>query len=176
MRYILALHIIFVITWFAGLFYIVRLFVYHAEAGLKNEPDRSILIDHFKGAEKRLWYGITWPSAILAYIFGLWILFTVYGTNIPAWLQLKLCFVAGLTIYHLMCGRIFRRFQNGEIPFSGMKMRLWNEVATVFLVAIIFIVILKDTTNWIKGLAGLLIFSGLLVLAINFYKKIREKS
>jgi len=175
MRYLLALHIIFVITWFAGLFYIVRLFVYHSEADLKKEPDRSILIDHFKGAEKRLWYGITWPSAVLSWVFGVWVLISLYGMNIPGWLLLKLGFVTGLTIYHLLCGMIFNRYQKGKIPFSGMKMRLWNEVATVFLVAIIFIVILKDTTNWIKGLLGLIVFSAILVFAINLYKKIREK-
>ncbi len=176
MRYVLALHIIFVITWFAGLFYIVRLFVYHSEAGHKNEPDKTILINHFKGAEKRLWYGITWPSAILAWTFGLWYMFTIYGSNVPGWLLLKLAFVGGLTIYHLMCGWIFKKFRKDVIPFTGMKMRLWNEVATVFLVAIVFIVILKDTTNWIKGLTGLIVFSLLLVLAINLYKKIREKN
>ena len=90
MLYLLALHIIFVVTWFAGLFYIVRLFVYHSEAKEKPEPERSILISHFKGAEKRLWYGITWPSAIGTYIFGIWLLVDRYGANIPEWLFLKL--------------------------------------------------------------------------------------
>ena len=60
--YVKALHIIFVVTWFAGLFYIVRLFIYHTEANLKSEPERSILVRHFKVAEKRLWFGITFPS------------------------------------------------------------------------------------------------------------------
>ena len=68
--YIKSLHIIFIVTWFAGLFYIVRLFIYHAESNQKQEPDRSILIDHFKVAEKRLWFGITFPSMILTYVFG----------------------------------------------------------------------------------------------------------
>ena len=171
----MALHIIFVVTWFSGLFYTVRLFVYHSEADLKPEPERSILFSHFKIAEKRLWYGITWPSAIGTYVFGTALLYNLYGKNIPDWLYLKLLFVLGLTVYHLLCGRILKSFQNDEIKFSGMKMRLWNEVATLFLVAIIFIVVMKDLTNWIKGFLGLLIFSAIIFAGIKIYKRIREK-
>ena len=171
----MALHIIFVITWFAGLFYIVRLFVYHSEANLKSEPERSILMAHFKVAEKRLWYGITWPSAVGTYIFGIALLVNMYGSNIPDWLYLKLGFVVGLTIYHLLCGRILNQFQKNEIYYSGIKMRLWNEVATIFLVAIVFIVVMKDLTHWIKGVFGMIIFSAILIFAIKIYKNIREK-
>ncbi len=176
MLYLKALHIIFVITWFAGLFYIVRLFVYHAEANDMPDAEKNVLIRHFKVAEKRLWYGITWPSAILTWIFGIWLLVRMFGSQIPDWLWVKLSFVIGLTIYHLLCGRIFQQLQRDDCRYSGMKMRLWNEVATVFLVAIIFIVILKDSTDWIYGLAGLLVFSIILLLAIRIYKKIREKN
>ncbi len=176
MLYLKALHIIFVITWFAGLFYIVRLFVYHAEANDMPDAEKNVLIRHFKVAEKRLWYGITWPSAILTWIFGIWLLVRMFGSQIPDWLWVKLSFVIGLTIYQLLCGRIFQQLQRDDCRYSGMKMRLWNEVATVFLVAIIFIVILKDSTDWIYGLAGLLVFSIILLLAIRIYKKIREKN
>ena len=175
MLFVLALHIIFVVTWFAGLFYIVRLFVYHSEAKLKPEPERSILIAHFKVAERRLWYGITWPSAIGTYVFGIWLLVEMYGRNIPGWLILKLVFVAGLTIYHLLCGKFFNNYQNDKKTFSGMMMRLWNEVATFFLVSIVFLVVLKDTTNRITGLVALLVFSGILFLSIKIYKKVRER-
>src|ERR1017187_5529456 len=99
--YLLALHIIFVVTWFSGLFYIVRLFVYHAEAEKKIEPEKSILQKQYKLMEKRLWYGITWPSMIGTYVFGFWMLYENYGLNIPAWLLLKLSFVFGLTLYHI---------------------------------------------------------------------------
>jgi protoporphyrinogen IX oxidase len=176
MLYIKALHILFVVTWFSGLFYIVRLFVYHSESNEMPHDERNILVRHFKIAEKRLWYGITWPSAILTWIFGIWLIIITYGFQIPNWLWVKICFVLGLTIYHLLCGRIFRQLQNDDCRYSGMKMRIWNEVATVFLVAIIFIVILKDTTEWIYGLAGLLVFSLLLLFAIKVYKKTREKN
>lgn len=174
MLYLLALHIIFVVTWFAGLFYIVRLFVYHSEADLKSETERKILFAHFKIAEKRLWLGITWPSAIATYIFGIWLLLDVYGNYIPDWLYLKLGFVLLLTVYHLLCGWMFKSYQKDIIRFSGMKMRLWNEVATIFLVAIVFIVVMKDLTNWMIGAGGMIIFSLLLLMAIKIYKKKRK--
>ncbi len=175
MLYLLALHIIFVITWFAGLFYIVRLFVYHSEANNNKEPERSILMAHFKTAERRLWYGITWPSAIFTWIFGIWLLISIYGSEIPGWLYLKLVFVAGLTAYHFVCGFMFKKYQKQIIKYTGMQMRLWNEVATLFLVTIVFIVVLKDLTNWVWGLVGMLIFSILLFGAVRIYKRIREK-
>lgn len=176
MLYILALHLIFVVTWFSGLFYIVRLFVYHSEANNSPEPERSILIKHFKLAEKRLWYGITWPSAIGTYIFGLWLLFDIYSAGIPGWLVVKLIFVFALTIYHLICGRIFNKYKKGKINFSGMQMRMWNEVATIFLVTIIFIVVLKDLNSWLNGLIGLIAFSLVLLSAIKMYKRFRENN
>lgn len=176
MLYIKALHILFVITWFAGLFYIVRLFVYHSEANEKPEPDRSILIRHFKGAEKRLWYGITWPSAILTYVFGFWTWNKFYGSVFPSWLIVKLCFVLGLTIYHLYCDRLIKEYRTDKIRHSGQFMRVWNEVATVFLVAIVFIVVLKDSLSWIPALGGFLIFVVLLMSAISVYKRMRKKS
>ena len=173
--YLKALHIIFVVTWFAGLFYIVRLFVYHSEASNKPEPDRTILTNHFKVAEKRLWYGITWPSMIGTYLFGFWMAYELYGFSFPGWLLLKLAFVIGLTLYHLQCGNMFRYFQRNEIRYSSMKLRLWNEVATLFLFSIVFIVVLKDQGNWLWGVVGLILFALALTLAIYLYKKARGR-
>jgi protoporphyrinogen IX oxidase len=179
MLYIKALHILFVVTWFAGLFYIVRLFVYHSEANEKAEPDRSILINHFKGAERRLWYGITWPSAILTYIFGFYTWNKFYGSVMPSWLMpswliVKLLFVGGLTLYHLYCDKLVKEYRNDRIRHSGQFMRVWNEIATVFLVAIIFIVVLKDSMSWLPALGGLLLFVAVLMGAIAVYKKLRR--
>lgn len=176
MLYVKALHIIFVVTWFAGLFYMVRLFVYHAEADRQQEPERSILISHFKGAERRLWYGITWPSAVLTWIFGLWLGYSYYGFDFPSWLLLKLAFVLGLTIYHLWCGRVFKDVKDDRIKWSGTAFRIWNEVATLFLVAIVFLVVLKDQLAWINGVIGLIVFSVILMAAIRIYKRIRESN
>ena len=104
--YIKALHLIFVITWFAGLFYIVRLFVYHAEAKQKPQPEQDILIKQYQLMQYRLWYIITWPSAILASVFAYWMLFfTESGTFwlTQPWMHVKLAFVLLLYIYHLKC-------------------------------------------------------------------------
>ena len=174
MLYLKALHIIFVVTWFAGLFYIVRLFVYHAEAEELPDQERKVLTDHFLGAERRLWYGITWPSAVLTWVFGLWLSYSYFGWDFPDWLLTKLLFVIGLTLYHLSCGRIYRGFLNGTNRWTGTGLRIWNEVATVFLIAIVFIVVLKTQMDWVKGVVGLILFSAVLMMAIRIYKKIRE--
>jgi putative membrane protein len=173
--YLLALHIIFVVTWFAGLFYIVRLFIYHAEAEKKTLSEKDILQKQYKIMEKRLWYGITWPSMIGTYVFGFWILYENYGLNIPAWLLLKLAFVFGLTLYHIQCHVMYSRFQKDVVKYSSFKLRMWNEVATLFLVAIVFIVVMKDTLRFVWGLLGLILFSVTIYLAIRIYRKGREK-
>ena len=172
--YVLALHIIFVVTWFAGLFYIVRLFVYHAEAEKKPSPEKEILQAQYKIMEKRLWYGITWPSLFGTYIFGGWLLYERYGINIPDWLLLKLCFVFGLTLYHIQCHVMFGKFQKDIIKYSSFKLRMWNEVATLFLVAIVFIVELRDTFSFVKGILGLILFGVTIYLAIKIYKSKRK--
>jgi len=171
--YIKSLHIIFVVTWFAGLFYIVRLFIYHTEADQKPEPARSILINHFKLAEKRLFFGITYPSMILTYIFGFWMAYSMFGLDFPHWLWMKLLFVLGLTVYHFICHRMFNNLQNDKITSTSFKLRIWNEVTTLFLFAIVFIVVLKDSGNWLWGMAGLVLLAVALMVAISIYKKIR---
>lgn len=173
--YVLALHIIFVVTWFAGLFYIVRLFVYHAEAEKKSEPEKSILQNQYKIMEKRLWYGIAWPSMVLTYVFGTWLLFLNLNYLKEAFFILKLCFVFGLTLYHLQCHVMFSQFQKGIVKYSSFKLRLWNEVATVFLVAIIFLIVLKQNTSWVWGMLGLVIFTAALYAGIFIYRKNRRK-
>lgn len=172
--YLKALHIIFVVTWFAGLFYMVRLFVYQAE--VKSDSATRALIDHLKGAQRRLWYGITWPSAVLTWIFGLSVGYTLFGWDFPSWLMLKFLLVVLLTVYQIICHLMFLKFQREEISWSGGALRIWNEVATLFLVAIVFLVVLKDNLGWINGVLGLLAFAAALMAAIRIYKRIREKS
>lgn len=175
-KYLLALHIIFVICWFAGLFYIVRLFIYFAEAESRPENEKFILQEQFKIMQNKLWYIITWPAMIGTYIFGFWIVYDVYGMNIPAWLLLKFAFIFGLTLYHLQCGLILDQQKKNIVKYTAFKLRMWNEVSTVFLVAIIYIVVLKDTLNWIYGVIGLILLSILLMMAVRLYRKMREKN
>src|SRR5215203_1405106 len=102
--YIKALHIIFIVTWFSGMFYIVRLFIYNTEAGERSAAERDILRMQFSVMIRRLWLGITWPSAILTLVFGIW-MWSLLGVT-PSWLVIKLGFVLGLYLYHLSLHRL----------------------------------------------------------------------
>lgn len=173
--YLKSLHIIFVVTWFAGLFYIVRLFIYHAEAEKKEEPAKEILQTQYKLMEKRLWYIITWPSAILASIFAFWMLIDnpVY-LEMP-WMHVKLSFVLALYFYHGKCHSMYKQLQRDEVKYSSLKLRIWNEVATIILFAVVFLVVLKNAINWIWGVVGIILVSVLLMMSVRLYKKIRAK-
>ena len=171
--YLKALHLIFIVTWFAGLFYIVRLFIYHAEAESKEEHERSVLQNQYKIMEKRLWYGITWPSMVLALVFGLW-LAEIKNLWLDPWFQAKLVLVFLLFLYHLECGRIYLNFQKGRIHRSPQWLRYWNEAATLFLIAIVFLAILKSTLDLYWGLGGLAGITICLGLSIYIYKKLRK--
>ncbi|MBL4662867.1 MAG: CopD family protein [Flavobacteriaceae bacterium] len=173
--YVKSLHLIFVITWFAGLFYIVRLFIYQIEASQKPSPDKEILGDQFKIMAKRLWYIITWPSMILAIGFAVWLLILRPFFIADAWMQVKLGFVGLLIIYHLKCHKIFAQLQKDEVRHSSNFMRLFNEGATIPLFAIVFLVILKNAVNWIYGTLGIILFAILIMLGFKFYKRLREK-
>ena len=171
--YVKALHIIFVVTWFSGLFYIVRLLIYNAEANEKQEPERSILLAQLNLMTRRLWYGITWPSAILTLIFGTW-MYIMYAA-LPAWLIIKLCFVLGLYAYHFSLHIIFKQQMAGIYKYSSQKLRVWNEVATIFLVAIVMLVVVKNSMSFVWALVGLFLFIIILMSAIRIYKNLRTK-
>jgi putative membrane protein len=173
--YLKSLHLIFIITWFAGLFYIVRLFVYQIEASKKPSPDREILGEQLKIMASRLWNIITWPSMILALFFGIWLISMRMFFLADAWMQVKLAFVLGLLLYHLKCHQIFKQLQRGTVKFTSNQMRLFNEIPTIILFAVVFLVILKDATNWIYGTVGIIVFAILLMMGYKMYKRIREK-
>jgi putative membrane protein len=174
-NYIKSLHLIFVITWFAGLFYIVRLFVYQIEANDKPSPDKEILQKQYKIMTYRLWYIITWPSAILATIFALLLLHLNPGFLEMPWMQVKLVFVVLLFIYHFKCQKIYTELQNDTVKYTSNFMRLWNEGATIILFAVVFLVILKNAVNWVFGVIGIIVFSIVIMLGYKLYKRIREK-
>ena len=175
-NYIKALHLIFVITWFAGLFYIVRLFVYHAEAKQKPQPEQDILIKQYQLMQYRLWYIITWPSAVIASLFAFYLLYLVPSWLSQPWMHLKLAFVLLLYIYHAKCHQIFKQLQKNEVKHTSNFYRIWNEGATIILFAVVFLVILKSAINWIFGVIGIFMFSILIMLGFKIYKRIREKN
>jgi len=174
--YIKSLHIIFVTTWFAGLFYIIRLFIYYKEAEDKPELESAILRKQYLLMSKRLLYMITWPSAILTTVFAVWMLIKVPVYLTQPWMLIKLGFVLALYLYHYSCQLIYNQMTKGEIKFSAFGLRIWNEVATIILFACVFLVVLKTTMGWIFGVAGIIGVSVLLMLGIKLYKNIRAKN
>lgn len=175
-NYIKALHLIFVITWFAGLFYIPRLFVYQIEANQKHEPERSIIGSQLKLMSKRLWFIITWPSAILASIFAFILLFMIPEWLQQPWMHVKLGFVVLLYAYHIKCHFIFKELQKDVVKWSSNQMRIWNEGSTIILFSVIFLVIVRDAINWIYGVLGIFLLAIILMLGIKLYKRIRAKN
>lgn len=173
-QYVKAIHIIFIVTWFAGMFYLPRLFIYNTEANEKAEPAKSILQEQFRIMIKRLWLGITWPSAILTLIFGAWMAY-LYG-SVPSWLWIKLGFVAGLYAYHCSLQKIYSDQMKGIFKLSSQQLRIWNEIATIFLVAIVMLVSVKQGMSLVWGVVGLLMLILLLMSAIKIYKIIRNKN
>lgn len=172
--YLKAVHIIFIVTWFAGLFYMPRLLIYMREAFDKTEPEKSILLKNFTLMATRLWFGITWPSAIITLIMGASMLI-----NQPHWLQLsfmhlKLTLVFLLYLYHYSLQIIFNQLKKGNTRYSSNQLRFWNEVATLFLISIVFLIVLKSALSMVWGLAGLIVITLLIVAGMKIYKKYRS--
>jgi putative membrane protein len=168
-----ALHIIFIVTWFSGMFYIVRLFIYNTEAGDRPEEEKRILRNQFGVMIKRLWLGITWPSAILTLIFGPWMWILMGST--PSWLEVKLLFVILLYGYHYSLHILYREQVRGVFRFSSRQLRIWNELATLLLFAIVFLASVKQAMGWVGGVVGLLALAGLLMAGIRVYGKVRNR-
>ena len=178
--YLKAFHIIFIITWFAGLFYLPRLFIYNTEAADQPGYVRAILHGQFKLMMKRLWYGITWPSAVITLVLGLSVLYKgnwhqVLFAPEGKWLLAKLFFVLFLYAYHISLHIIHRQQQRDEFRFTSQQLRLWNEVATIFLVAIVLLVVVKQQISLLWGLGGLALLIFLLLAAIRIYKHLRGR-
>ena len=170
-----ALHIIFMVSWFAGLFYIVRLFIYHTEAQEKSEQEKDILSAQFKIMEKKLWWIITTPAMILTLVFGISMLIVNPALLKMPWMHLKLTFVALLLVYHFKSQLIMGKMHKNIFKWSSNKLRLWNEVATLALVAIVFLVSMKNSLNWIYGTVGFFAVAVALMIAIKIYKRYRKK-
>ena len=180
-QYLKALHIIFVVTWFAGMFYMPRLFIYNTEANDKEPIEQNVLHSQFAVMMKRLWFGITWPSAILTLIFGVTVMFKGGWNNIlftgeARWLLVKLGFVLLLYGYHFSIHTIYKQQMAGVFKYSSQKLRIWNEIATVFLVAIVMLATVKQSISFVWGLVGLACFVIVLMSAIRIYKVARQKN
>jgi protoporphyrinogen IX oxidase len=158
--YLKSLHLVFVVSWFAGLLYIVRLFIYHTEAALRPEAERRVLESQFAVMERRLWYAITWPAMVLAAVFGTALMILLRAYEQP-WFHLKLGFLVLLLGYHLYCGKIRKDLLRGSCRLTSRQLRVWNEVATLLLFAIVFTAVTKSPSMAGKAMAWVLAVSGL---------------
>jgi putative membrane protein len=168
-----ALHLIGIVCWFAGLFYLVRLFIYHVEAFDDAEPKRSILTAQFALMSRRLWYAITVPAMILTTVAGTWLMFGYHDVIHEPWLHVKLTFLAILFGYHYDCGRIRKRLARGERSHTSRQLRIYNEVATFLLVGIVFVAVSRDVSMAFKALGGCALL--FLILVVFLRKRLQGK-
>lgn len=173
--YLKAVHIIFVVSWMAGLFYVVRLFIYHTEAQDRVEVEKKVLSDQFEIIEKKLFNIITTPAMVLTLLAGIAMVYINPDLLKQSWLHVKLGFVLGLIVYHFICRYMMLQMRKGVYKFTSTQLRIWNEVATILLFAIVFLAVLKNALSWIFGVIGLLLFSLIIMSAVKIYKYYRLK-
>jgi protoporphyrinogen IX oxidase len=174
------LHIVGFVSWFAGMFFLVRLFVNHVEALTKSEPDRSILDASFRGMEGRVYRIIMTPAMVFTFICG----FSMVGLGtklglewlFQTWFQWKLLLLAALLGYHIWCKKILEATERGEKTFDSFQFRLFNEVPTLFLVAIVLLGVFKNTLNPWATIIGLTIFAGLMYFGASKYRAKRKEN
>lgn len=152
-----------------------RLFIYAREANDKPEPEKSILIHQFKIMQRKLWYIIAWPACIITLILGTTLLIQASGFLSQGWMHIKLAFVLLLIAYHFSLHYIFKQQQQNNFSFTSTQLRIWNEVATIFLFAIVFLVVVKTNLSFLTGIIGLVTLVILLMLGIKLYKLLRKE-
>lgn len=174
--YAKALHIIFMVCWMAGLFYMPRLFIYHTEAKQKSDIAYRVLHEQFVVMERRLWWVITTPAMYITVATALTMLYLSPGLLNQGWMHVKLTFVACLVFYHFKSQQIMKQLARGESVWTSSQLRLWNEVSTIILFAIVFLVIFRSAIDWIYGVLGLLGLAVLLMILIKLYKRYRSRN
>lgn len=170
-----ALHIIFVVAWYAGLFYVPRLFIYQVEAQRKDEPEKSAITEQLKLMTRRLWFIITWPAMVITLLTAVGMV-AVNPTYLQLpWMHVKLAFVVLLLAYHISLHWLYKKQSRDEYPMGSNALRFYNELATVLLFAIVFTVVFKNTLSWAYGAGGLILLGLVLSVAIMFYKQARNR-
>ena len=168
-------HLIGIVCWFAGLFYIVRLFIYHVEALQQEEPSKSLLKRQFKIMERRLWYGITVPSMVVTVFCGIALLYlSPYLMKAPNyWMHAKLTLIIGLLGYHFYCQKILNQLKTDNCKLTSHQLRGYNEIATLLLCGIVFLVITRSIQVATISTIGLTIIGSLLFF---IYARKRKKN
>lgn len=139
-----AIHVIMVVSYFAGLFYIVRLMIYHTDAQNLPSPEKEILSKQYLFMEKRLWNVITVPAFMILIVMGITMLIKNPTLFSQGWMHVKLTFVILLMIYHFFCWKKLQEIKKGQFKSSSVQLRMFNELATIILFVVVFAVILKS--------------------------------
>jgi len=164
------------VSWFAGLFYMPRLFIYHTESQEKEAELARQFSLQFQIMEKKLWTIITTPAMVLTLITGITLLWLNPGFLHQGWMHIKLLMVVLLLAYHFYTYKKYKELQSNIFTWNSNQLRMWNEGATLLLVSIVFLVVLKDSLSWIWGLLGLILLGIILTLAIRLYRLSRLKN
>ena len=175
-----ALHVVGFVSWFAGLFYLVRMFVYHVEASKKAQPERDILVRQFNVMQWRVYRIICNPAMMITWAAGgamLAIETSYFFIGTPGWMTVKLILLVALLAYHLYCKKVIVLLEKGEEPMTATQFRLFNEFPTLILVAVSFIAVLGKLgrLNYLYLVLGMVGFVALLMLGVKAYKRYREK-
>ncbi|MBY0065368.1 MULTISPECIES: CopD family protein [Empedobacter] len=172
-----AIHVIFVVSYFAGLFYIVRLMIYHTETQQMEEPKKSILQDQYTYMEKKLWNVITAPALVILITMGLNMLYKNQGLLQMPWMKSKLGMISVLLIYHFWCWRTLKQIQNKVFKYTSVQLRMMNELATILLFVIVFAVIQKTDfgQNWYWSIVSFFGCGILLMLIVRLINRNNKK-
>lgn len=171
-----ALHIIGFVSWFAGIFYIVRLFVYHKEAWEKNDESSPVLRKQYEIMEGRLFSIIQTPAMVLTFIGGISMLIMNSAWLLQPWMHIKLSLLLILTLYHFSCAKQIRKLKANNTGISSFGYRLYNELPTLLLIAIVMLAVWKNLEGLWFGLAILLSMGVIFFLVAKIYKQSREKN
>lgn len=172
------IHIIGVISWFAGLFYLGRIFVYHREAFEKSAQEKDILTDQFQLMEQRVFKIIMNPALLITWITGL-LMIHLYGIEwfkLSTWVHYKMTFVVLLSIYHGYCSKVIKKLKREEFLMSSMGFRLFNEVPTIFMILIVSLAVYKNSISIGELLFWIFVIMIILIVLTKMYKYIRDKS
>ncbi len=169
-----AMHIVGFVSWFAGLFYLVRMFVYHSEVHQKPLAIQDDWKKQYTLMQWRVYKIISTPAMMFTWTFGLAMLLTNSGLLSQTWIQIKLLLLVLLTAYHLYCKRVIQKLERGENPYTSFQFRLMNELPTLFLVAIVLLAVVRNMLNFLYLFLGILTFGVVLYLAAKAYKKRRQ--
>ncbi len=173
--YVKAIHVVFIVSWFAGLFYMPRLFIYHTESQEKNKDVARLFSIQFQLMERKLWTIITMPAMILTLISGIALIWINPVWLHQGWMQIKIGLVIVLLGYQYFTYRIYREMQADLFTWTSGGLRMWNEGATLLLVSIVFLVVVKNSLSWIWGSLGIILLGIILSLAIRLYRLSQNK-